>query len=149
MAMLLDETVERDTLRPEHIQKLAQIKENDAILNRTLAEIKKINQRRQYSSGKLKVVHTGHEFSSKRAGGDVRDVNKADPYAYLPLLTGKHISKQDRTRLKAGMALVTQKRTRDERIAKKQMLSHAEKRAMMKHGHIPPNLRNKRHNKKR
>lgn len=149
MAVLLDETVERDSLRPEHIQKLTQIKENDAILNRTLSEIKKINQRKQYSSGRLKVVHTGHEFSSKRAGGDVQTANKADPYAYLPLLTGKHISKQDRTRLKAGMTLVTQKRTRDERIAKKQMLSHAEKRAMMKHGHIPPNLKNRRHNRKK
>lgn len=149
MAMLLDETVERDNLRPEHMQKIAQIKENDAILNRTLAEIKKINQRKQYSSGKLKVVHTGHEYSSKRAAGDVRDVNKVDPYAYLPLLTGKHISKQDRSRLKAGMALVTQKRTRDERIAKKQTLSHAEKRAMLKHGHVPPNLKNNKNNKKR
>lgn len=148
-AMLLDETVERDNLRPEHMHKLAQIKENDAVLNRALAEIKKIKQRRQYSSGKLKVIHTGHEYSSKRAGGDVQGANKADPYAYLPLLTGKHISKQDKARLKAGMSLVTQKRTRDERIAKKQMLSHAEKRAMMKHGHVPPNLKNRRHNKKR
>ncbi|TNJ29022.1 hypothetical protein GMRT_22689 [Giardia muris] len=133
IGVLLDENVERDRLQHKHLQKLAALQRSNGILANTVEELRRIRSRRLHAMGKSKVQHTGLEFGSERAGGDVRLGNKADPYAYLPLMSKKHITRQDWRRLEQSLELVMHKKTRAQRLAHHATLSRAELQAIQKH----------------
>ncbi|KAI9490962.1 NUC173 domain-containing protein [Zychaea mexicana] len=54
------------------------------------------NKRKKKRAAKQQYELIGKEYRSKRAGGDVKSKNKADPYAYMPL--GKVIKKKGRSK---------------------------------------------------
>lgn len=130
---LLDENVRHDRLQRKHLQKLATLQQNNGVLANTVEELRRIRSRRLNAMGKNKVQYTGLEFGSQRAGGDVRLANKADPYAYLPLMSKKHINRQDRRRLEQSLELVIHKKTRAQRLSHHATLSRAELQAIRKH----------------
>eukprot|EP00759_Apiculatamorpha_spiralis_P041671 PhF_6_TR40213/c0_g1_i2/m.59720/K14794/RRP12; ribosomal RNA-processing protein 12 len=73
-----------------------------------------VSQRKIVKAKRVKIttmapMHTGDEFKSKSAGGDMKKPNRPDPYAYVPL-DRKFLNKRNKHVGKERLTLVSSKR---------------------------------------
>lgn len=116
-----------------HAGVLHEYTKKDKLLADSLQTLKRMRERR-LQRGKVHYRNIGTEFQSSRAGGDVaRKGVKTDPYAYMPLVSGR-LSKVDRLRRESGMGIAMATMKRDDKVRRSMSLNRAQKRAMKKGG---------------